>query len=196
MKSIQVIARQIEEALVRIEVAFEKFLPVDRDSWSDMDVLLKATDEYIGALETVGEYKGIRIVNYRDHLLAMLSVLPGVPGAAIVAPMNESVIIVNDEFEKLPEDLKEALLEHEYAHHMFSDITAIAEMGQDSYIRDCLRGDGAGFDIELRADAASKAAGFPIKEALTYLRTTMIDAEVPAITQLAIDSITLRIDAL
>ena len=196
MKSIQVIARQIEEALVRIEVAFEKFLPVDREQWSDMEVLLKATDKYLEALETVGEYKGIRVVNYRDHLLAMLSVLPGVPGAAIVAPMNESVIIVNDEFEKLPEDLKEALLEHEYAHHIFSDITTITEMGQDSYIRDCLRGEGAGFDIELRADAASKEAGFPIKEALTYLRKTMIDADVPVITQSAIDSITLRIDAL
>ena len=196
MKSIQVIARQIEEALMRIEVAFEKFLPVDRDSWSDMDVLLKATDKYLEALETVGEYKGIRVVNYRDHLLAMLFILPGVPGAAIVAPMNKSVIIVNDEFEKLPEDLKEALLEHEYAHHIFSDITTITEMGQDSYIRDCLRGDGAGFDIELRADAASKEAGFPIKEALTYLRKTMIDADVPVITQSAIDSITLRIDAL
>ena len=69
-------------------------------------------------------------------------------------------------------------------------------MGRDSYIRDCLRGEGAGFDIELRADAASKEAGFPIKEALTYLRKTMIDADVPVITQSAIDSITLRIDAL
>lgn len=196
MKSIQVIARQIDEALERIEVGFEKFLPVDRKRWSDMEVLLKATDKYLEALETVGEYKGIRVVNYRDHLLAMLFVLPGVPGAAIVAPMNESVIIVNDDFEKLPEDLKEALLEHEYAHHIFSDITTITEMGQDSYVRDCLRGEGAGFDIELRADAASKEAGFPIKEALTYLRKTMIDADVPVITQSAIDSITLRIDAL
>ena len=196
MSAIQLVVRQIEKAYERIEIAFEKFLPEDRSVWENEEVLKAATVEYINSLPVVGEYKGLKVVNYHDHLLAVMSIFPGVSGAAVIAPSDEVIIIINDEFSALPENLKEALLEHEYAHYVNSDLETIMERGQDEYMRDCLRGEGVGFDIELRADAASLEAGFPIKEALIHLRDQMVAVDLPDVTKLGVDSLNLRIEAL
>ncbi len=189
------LAEDYQDAANRATELFDQHLPADPMDWTP-EALLNATRAVANSLEAISHYDGIKVVLQNDILKGSMGILGDVPSAGMLGDALGCAIIVNDAFLTMSKELQEALLAHEAAHHSHGDIAKIVEMGQETYTQHCLEGAGAGFEMELAADASSKARGLPIKDALEHMLEKIIDLDAVEFMGQAMESLKVRIKAL
>ena len=103
-----------------------------------------------------GEFNGIEIVLSDENCFFAMGCLPEHPAAALAKGLGgNEFILINSGFDKMPEEYKQAILCHEYGHHVHG------HLNKSNGVRK--------IQDEFEADAYSQSQGNDIIGALEYL---------------------------